>query len=276
MTTMEQTVDALIRIENLNYSTDGRAIFSNLNLNIEKGKVTAIMGPSGIGKTTLLRLIGGQLQPDSGHIWFEDKDIPTLHRKSLYQVRKRMGMLFQSGALFSELNVFENVAFSLREHTKLPADIIKTIVMMKLEAVGLRGAGELMPSQLSGGMARRAALARAIALDPDLVMFDEPFVGQDPITMGVLVELIGQINKALGITCIVVSHDVPEVLSIADYAYIIADKQVIAEGTSAHLNQENEPRVRQFLDGLADGPVPFRYPAASYEQSVLELLKQKK
>ncbi|SES90687.1 phospholipid ABC transporter ATP-binding protein MlaF [Thorsellia anophelis] len=258
----------LIEVDNITYETDNRAIFSNLTLSIQKGKITAIMGPSGIGKTTLLRLIGGQIQPVEGHIWFDGLDIPNLHRSELYQVRKRMGMLFQSGALFSELTVFENVAFALKEHTQLPADIINTIVLMKLEAVGLRGASNLMPSQLSGGMARRAALARAIALDPDLVMFDEPFVGQDPITMGVLVELIKQINQALGITCVVVSHDVPEVLSIADYAYIIADKRVIAQGTPQQLQSNEDAQVRQFLDGLADGPVPFRYPADSYEYSI--------
>lgn len=266
----------LIEVDNLTYQTDNRTIFSNLNLSIKTGQITAIMGPSGIGKTTLLRLIGGQIHPSSGHIWFDGVDIPNLHRSELYQVRKRMGMLFQSGALFSELTVFENVAFALKEHTELPIDIINTIVMMKLEAVGLRGAGDLMPSQLSGGMARRVALARAIALDPDLVMFDEPFVGQDPITMGVLVELIKQINQALGITCVVVSHDVPEVLSIADYAYIIADQRVIAEGTPQALNENQDTQVRQFLDGLADGPVPFRYPADSYEQAIASSAIRKK
>ncbi|MFC0178666.1 phospholipid ABC transporter ATP-binding protein MlaF [Thorsellia kenyensis] len=268
---MLKSKECLIQITDLSYATDGKAIFNNLNIDIQLGKITAIMGPSGIGKTTLLRLIGGQLKPKSGVISFDGININELRRSELVNLRKRMGMLFQSGALFSELTVFENVAFALREHTNLPKDIIDAIVLMKLEAVGLRGASELMPSQLSGGMARRAALARAMALDPDLIMFDEPFVGQDPITMGVLVELIKKINTALGITCIVVSHDVPEVLSIADYAYIIADKRVIAEGTPHELKNENDPQVRQFLDGLADGPVPFNYPASPYEDAFINV-----
>ena len=244
-------------------------IFDDISLSVPRGKITAIMGPSGIGKTTLLRLIGGQIPPDRGEILFDGENVPQMTRSRLYTVRKRMSMLFQSGALFTDLNVFDNVAYPLREHTHLPPALLHTTVMMKLEAVGLRGAAKLMPSELSGGMARRAALARAIALEPDLIMFDEPFVGQDPITMGVLVKLISELNSALGVTCIVVSHDVPEVLSIADYAYIVADKKIVAHGSAQALQENCDPRVRQFLDGIADGPVPFRYPAGDYRDDLL-------
>ncbi|ANS84352.1 Zinc import ATP-binding protein ZnuC [Vibrio scophthalmi] len=251
----------LVTVNNLTFSRGNRKIFDNVNLHVPKGKVTAIMGPSGIGKTTLLRLIGGQISPDSGEVLFDGLNIPTLSRRKLYQERKRMSMLFQSGALFTDLNVFDNVAFPLREHTQLDEELLRTLVLLKLEAVGLRGAAELMPSELSGGMARRAALARSIALDPELIMFDEPFVGQDPITMGVLVELIRNLNQALAITAIVVSHDVPEVMSIADWVYILANGQVIASGTPEELRANPDPQVQQFLVGDADGPVPFRYPA---------------
>ncbi|NHB89351.1 phospholipid ABC transporter ATP-binding protein MlaF [Photorhabdus tasmaniensis] len=266
---MSQQTANLIEIRGMYFTRGNRPIFADINLAVPKGKVTAIMGPSGIGKTTLLRLIGGQLRPEQGEIWFDGDNIPALSRSRLYAARKKMSMLFQSGALFTDLNVFENIAFPLREHTNLPEEIIQTTVMMKLEAVGLRGAANLMPSELSGGMARRAALARAIALDPDLIMFDEPFVGQDPITMGVLVKLIDELNKALGVTCVVVSHDVPEVLSIADYAYIMAEQQIIAEGTAQQLQSNADQRVRQFLDGIADGPVPFRFPAGDYKTELL-------
>ncbi|MER2472549.1 phospholipid ABC transporter ATP-binding protein MlaF [Photorhabdus laumondii] len=266
---MNQQTANLIEVRGMYFSRGNRLIFADINLIVPRGKVTAIMGPSGIGKTTLLRLIGGQLRPERGEIWFDGDNIPALSRSHLYAARKKMSMLFQSGALFTDLSVFENVAFPLREHTNLPEEIIQTTVMMKLEAVGLRGAANLMPSELSGGMARRAALARAIALDPELIMFDEPFVGQDPITMGVLVKLIDELNKALGVTCVVVSHDVPEVLSIADYAYIIAEQQVIAEGTAQQLHSNSDRRVRQFLDGIADGPVPFRFPAGDYKTELL-------
>ncbi|MCA6221347.1 phospholipid ABC transporter ATP-binding protein MlaF [Photorhabdus antumapuensis] len=266
---MNQQTANLIEIRGMYFTRGNRLIFADINLVVPRGKVTAIMGPSGIGKTTLLRLIGGQLRPERGEIWFDGDNIPVLSRSHLYAARKKMSMLFQSGALFTDLSVFENVAFPLREHTNLPEEIIQTTVMMKLEAVGLRGAANLMPSELSGGMARRAALARAIALDPDLIMFDEPFVGQDPITMGVLVKLIDELNKALGVTCVVVSHDVPEVLSIADYAYIIAEQQIIAEGTAQQLHSNSDRRVRQFLDGIADGPVPFRFPAGDYKTELL-------
>lgn len=266
---MQAQTDNLIEIRNMSFTRGSRKIFENINLTVPRGKITAIMGPSGIGKTTLLRLIGGQLRPSEGEIWFDGDNIPALSRSKLYQSRKKMSMLFQSGALFTDMDVFNNVAFPLREHTNLPESLIHTTVMMKLEAVGLRGAAKLMPSELSGGMARRAALARSIALDPSLIMFDEPFVGQDPITMGVLVKLIDELNQALGVTCVVVSHDVPEVLSIADNAYIVAQQHVIAQGTGDELRENQDPRVRQFLDGIADGPVPFRFPANDYLADLL-------
>lgn len=259
-----------IRINQLSFSRGERTIFDNISLTIPPGKITAIMGPSGIGKTTLLKLFGGQIEPDSGEVWFEDQQVNRLSRSKLYQVRKRMSMLFQSGALFTDLNVFDNVAFPLREHTSLNESFIRSIVLLKLEAVGLRGASELMPSELSGGMTRRVALARAIALDPEVVMYDEPFVGQDPITMGVLVELIKKLNQAMGITSIVVSHDVPEVMSIADHVYLLADGKIIAEGSPEEFNQMDDPRVKQFVSGEADGAVPFAYPAQSMQQELLQ------
>lgn len=237
-------------------------------MQIPRGKITAIMGPSGIGKTTLLRLIGGQIKPDSGDVLFDGESIPSLGRKRLYEARRRMGMLFQSGALFTGMSVFDNVAFPLREHSGLPEAIIHTLVMMKLEAVGLRGAAQLLPSELSGGMARRAALARSIALDPELIMYDEPFAGQDPISMGVLVRLISTLNRAQQLTSIVVTHDVDEVMTIADYAYIIANKKVIAAGTPEQLRAHQDPQVIQFLRGEADGPVAFHYPAPDYRESL--------
>ena len=260
----------LIEVKNLTFKRGERVIYDNLNLKVQQGKITAIMGPSGIGKTTLLKLIGGQLYPEQGEILFDGQDICRLSNRELYEVRKRMGMLFQSGALFTDISTFDNVAFPIREHTRLPESLIRQIVLMKLEAVGLRGAADLMPSELSGGMARRAALARAIALDPDLIMFDEPFTGQDPISMGVIVSLIKRLNEALNLTSIVVSHDVQEVLSIADYAYIIADKHVIAEGTSEQLLASHDPQVVQFLKGEADGPVKFHYPAGDYVEELFK------
>lgn len=266
-------LDNLVEIHDMSFYRGARPIYKNMNLTVPKGKVTAIMGPSGIGKTTLLKLIGGQLKPQSGTILFDGENIPSLSRSKLYQVRKRMSMLFQSGALFTDLTVFENVAYPIREHLDLPEPILRNLVLMKLQSVGLRGAAELMPSELSGGMARRAALARAIALDPDLIMFDEPFAGQDPISMGVIVKLIAEINQSLGLTCIVVTHDVNEVLTIADYVYIIAEKHIIAGGTAEEIRQNNDPRVKQFLDGLADGPVPFHYPAEDYKTDLSRGMK---
>ncbi|MBC3765250.1 phospholipid ABC transporter ATP-binding protein MlaF [Neptunicella marina] len=262
-------MDYLVEINNLTFKRGERVIYQDISMRIPKGKTTAIMGPSGIGKTTMLRLIGGQLKPDSGDILFAGNSIPSMNRHQLYKTRRDMSMLFQSGALFTELTVFDNVAYPLREHTKLSESLIRTIVLLKLQAVGLRGAAQLMPSELSGGMARRAALARAIALDPQLIMYDEPFAGQDPISMGVLVKLIKTLNDALNLTSIVVTHDVDEVMSIADYIYIVADKKVIGEGSPEQIRNSDSELVQQFLQGQADGPVPFHFPAESFKQQLL-------
>ena len=253
---------AYISLEDVVFSRSGRRIFDGVSLAIPRGRITAIMGPSGTGKTTLLRLIGGQLRPDSGRILVDGHEVPTLKRKALYALREKMGMLFQSGALFTDLSVFENVAFPLRVHTGLPDDMIHDIVLMKLEAVGLRGARSLMPSELSGGMTRRVDLDRSIALDPELIMYDEPFAGQDPIAMGVLVKLIRDLNRSMGLTSVLVSHDVPESLSICHFACIVADGKVIGEGTPDELRQHPSEQVQQFLQGQPDGPVPFHYPSA--------------
>ncbi|MDA6067032.1 ATP-binding cassette domain-containing protein [Idiomarina abyssalis] len=249
----------LVELKDLTFAHGSHRVYDGLSLTVPKGKMVAVMGPSGIGKTTLLRLIGGQLKPDSGSIKVAGEEVPKLKRDALYQLRKRMSMLFQSGALFTDMSVYENVAFPLREHTDLPEELIRSVVLMKLEAVGLRGARHLMPSELSGGMARRAALARAIALDPDLILYDEPFAGQDPISMGVIVKLIKSLNESLGLTSIVVSHDVNDLLSIADYAYVIADKKVVGEGTPDELRNNETAIIQQFLNGSADGPVAFHY-----------------
>lgn len=260
--------EVLVSIRNLSFSRGTRKIFDDVSFDIARGKITAIMGPSGTGKTTLLKLIGGQLRPDAGEIWVDGQNVPRLHTRQLYELRKKMGMLFQTGALLTDLNVFENVAFPLREHTRLPESMIRTLVLMKLEAVGLRGARDLMPAQLSGGMARRVALARAIALDPMMVMYDEPFTGQDPISMGVLVKLIRSLNDALELTSIVVSHDVAETSEIADYIYLISGGRVVGWGTPDELRQSRSPWVRQFLDGLPDGPVQFHYKAVAMERDL--------
>jgi phospholipid/cholesterol/gamma-HCH transport system ATP-binding protein len=260
----------LVEIENLTFKRGERVIYDDISLSIPKGKVTAIMGPSGIGKTTLLRLIGGQIKPDSGKILFAGKDIPRLSRRALYEARKQMSMLFQSGALFTEMSVFDNIAFPIREHTNLSEEIIEKIVLMKLEAVGLRGAKNLQPSELSGGMARRVALARAIALDPELILYDEPFAGQDPISMGVIVRLIRSLSDALGLTSVVVSHDVPEVMSIADYIYIVAERKIIGHGTPEQIRQDTSPLVQQFVQGEADGAVPFHYEAPAYQKELIK------
>jgi phospholipid/cholesterol/gamma-HCH transport system ATP-binding protein len=260
----------LVQIRGLHFSRGSRKIFDGVDIDIQRGKITAIMGPSGTGKTTLLRLIGGQLRPGAGTILVAGENVTKLSRSDLYRLRKRMGMLFQSGALLTDINVFDNVAFPLREHTKLPASMIRDLVLMKLEAVGLRGAVNLMPSELSGGMARRVALARAIALDPMMVMYDEPFTGQDPISMGAIVELIHKLNDILGLTSIVVSHDVPETASIADYIYLLAEGKVIGQGTPEQMKHSASDRVQQFMQGLADGPVPFHYPAADYKDDLLK------
>lgn len=227
------------------------------------------MGPSGTGKTTLLQLITRQLVPDSGQILVDGVDISTLSQSELYKMRQRFGVLFQNGALLTDMSVFENVAFPIREHTRLPDSLIRHVVLTKLHAVGLRGAAELMPSQLSGGMARRVALARAIAMDPDVLLYDEPFVGLDPISMGVIVKLVGQISDALDITSVVVSHDVHDVVAVADYSYVISDGQVAAEGTPEELNNSSSEVVKQFMHGLPDGPVGFHYDAPDYAKQLL-------
>tara|TARA_R110001592_G_scaffold363248_4_gene682162 strand:+ start:11366 stop:12169 length:804 start_codon:yes stop_codon:yes gene_type:complete len=257
-----------IEIRNLSFSRDKRVILDSINIDIPRGGITAILGPSGCGKTTLLRLIGSQLQPSSGVISIDGVDISRLHRKELFVMRERIGMLFQSGALFTDLSVYENVAFPLRLHTDLPESMIHDLVLMKLHAVGLRGARDLMPAELSGGMARRAALARAIILDPELIMYDEPFVGQDPIFAGVLRDLIRRINRAMGCTCIIVSHDIAETIAISDYVYVLADGKVIGQGTPDTVMNSEDARLRQFLQGLPDGPVPFHYPAPDYRQDL--------
>ena len=261
--------DNFIEVRDVCFSRGERPIFRNLNLSIARGKVTAIMGPSGTGKTTLLQLITRQLRPDSGQVFVGGTDIATLSQSELYKLRRCFGVLFQNGALLTDMTVFENVAFAIREHTRLPESLIRHVVLTKLHAVGLRGAADLMPGQLSGGMARRVALARAIAMDPDILIYDEPFVGLDPISMGVIVKLLGQINQALNITSIVVSHDVHDVAAVADYSYVIADGKVAAQGTPAELKETSSELVRQFMLGLPDGPVAFHYDAPAYDEQLL-------
>jgi phospholipid/cholesterol/gamma-HCH transport system ATP-binding protein len=255
---------AIVEIRNLNYAIGGRPVFAGLDMEIARGRVTAIMGPSGTGKTTLLRLITGQLIADAGSINVAGVDMRTVRRADLYLLRRRMGMLFQNGALLTDLSVFENVAFPLREHTDLPEPLIRLLVLMKLQAVGLRGAADLMPSELSGGMSRRVALARAIVMDPEILIYDEPFVGLDPISLGVILRLIRRLNDALGFTSIVVSHDVQEISTVADQIILLSGGKVVALGTPAELKAYPSDVVRQFIGGLADGPVPFHYPAPDY------------
>ncbi len=254
----------LIETRDLSFSWGSRVIYDQLNLVIRRGQVTGIMGPSGTGKTTLLKLIGGQLTPKSGQLLLNNINVASMNRKELFAARARMGMLFQSGALFTDMTVFENVAFPLRAHTDLDENLIRELVGLKLEAVGLRGTEDLMPAELSGGMNRRVALARAIALDPELIMYDEPFAGQDPIVMGVLVRLIRSLRDALGLTTIIVSHDVTETLSISDYVYVVADGKVMGEGTPEQLRASSSEYVQQFLQGQADGPVKFQYSQTPY------------
>ena len=261
--------DSIVEVRDVHYSIGGRAIFSGLNLQIARGRITAIMGPSGTGKTTLLRLITGQVKPDQGQILFDGIDVSSLSRPELFTLRRRMGMLFQNGALLTDEDVFENVAFPLREHTKLPESLIRNIVLTKLQSVGLRGAAALMPSELSGGMARRVALARSMATDPEVLIYDEPFTGLDPISMGMIVRLVRQMNYALGITSIVVSHDVEELAILADASYIIAGGKVAASGSFVELKDHDSEIVHQFINGLADGPVAFHYPAPDYYEQLL-------
>lgn len=258
-----------IEIRNLYFSRGERKVFDGLSMTIPRGRITGIMGPSGTGKTTLLKIIGGQVRPDSGEVLVEGRDVCSLSRDDLFDLRKDIGMLFQSSALFTDLSVYENVAFPLRVHTDLPEDTVRDLVLLKLNAVGLRGARDLFPAELSGGMSRRVALARAIALDPKLLMYDEPFTGQDPISMGILVTLIKSLNVALGTTDLVVSHDIHETTSIADKLYIISSGRVIGEGTPAELMQDSSAWVQQFMHGSPDGPVPFHYPADELKYDVL-------
>ena len=261
------TQDSLVSVHNLTFSRGEKKIFDDISLEFERGKITAIMGPSGTVKTTLLKIIGGQLYPEKGSVTINGRDVHHLKRDELYILRKRMGMLFQSGALLTDMNVFDNVAYPVREHTNLPESMIRSLVLMKLEAVGLRGARDLMPNELSGGMARRVALARAIALDPMMIMYDEPFTGQDPI--GALVLLIKSLNTTLGLTSIIVSHDVHETAAIADYIYVLAGGKVVGQGTPQEIQESSSEWVQQFMNGAADGPVHFHYPAKEYMDDLL-------
>ncbi len=261
--------DAIVSIAGLTYRVGRRTVFDGLDLTFRRGQITAVMGPSGTGKTTLLKLITGQVRPDKGQILVEGQDLGQLSRSGLYAMRRRMGMLFQNGALLTDLSVFENVAFPLREHTDLPERLIRHVVLTKLHAVGLRGAAWLMPGELSGGMARRVALARAIVMDPALLIYDEPFVGLDPISLGVVLRLIRQMNDALGITSIVVSHDVQEISAIADCSYLLSGGRVVASGRPEELRSSQNEIVRQFMNGMADGPVPFHFPAPDYASQLL-------
>ena len=260
---------ALVEFKDVTFSYPGsngdRVILDRVTLSVPRGKVTALMGASGGGKTTVLRLIGGQLKTNSGQVLFDGKNVGDFNQKDLYAARRRMGMLFQFGALFTDLSVFDNVAFALREHTDLSADLVRDIVLMKLNAVGLRGARDLMPSEISGGMARRVALARAIVLDPELIMYDEPFAGLDPISLGTAAQLIRQLNDTLGITSIVVSHDLEETFRIADKVIILANGGIAAQGTPDEVRHSTDPLVHQFVNALAEGPVKFHYPGVDVE-----------
>jgi phospholipid/cholesterol/gamma-HCH transport system ATP-binding protein len=256
----------LIQLEDVHFGYGERPILEGVTLEVPRGKITALMGASGGGKTTVLRLIGGQYKAQSGSLLFDGQEVSQISHEQLYAARRRMGMLFQFGALFTDLSVFENVAFPLREHTDLSEELLRSLVLMKLNAVGLRGARDLMPSQISGGMARRVALARAIALDPPLIMYDEPFAGLDPISLGITARLIRDLNNALGATSLLVTHDVEETFEIADYVYFIANGRIGAQGTPEELSRSTDPFVRQFLDADPDGPVPFHYPGQSLEE----------
>jgi phospholipid/cholesterol/gamma-HCH transport system ATP-binding protein len=264
-----QAGDAVIEVGDVRYAIGGRVIFDGLDVTARRGRITAFMGPSGTGKTTLLRLITGQSQAERGSVRVFGEEVATMPQTHLFALRRRMGMLFQNGALLTDLDVYENVAFPLRAHTDLPESLVRQLVLTKLHAVGLRGAARLMPAELSGGMARRVALARAIVMDPEILIYDEPFVGLDPISMGVICRLIKQMNEALGITSIVVSHDVQELASIAHESFLLSGGRVVASGTPEELSRSDIPEVRQFMGGQADGPVPFHYPAADYSGELL-------
>ncbi len=261
--------DSLVRITDVNFSYDERPILNGITMEIPRGRLIAIMGNSGCGKTTLLRLIGGQLKPTRGTLFVDGQSVPDMNHSELYAMRRRMGMLFQFGALFTDISVFDNVAYPMREHTDLPEEVIRDMVMMKLNAVGLRGAHALTPAELSGGMARRVALARAIALDPMLVLYDEPFAGLDPISMGVIGQLIRKLNDALGATTVVVTHDVQEAMAIVDYVYFVSAGQIVAQGTPDEIRASSDPFVHQFVFGEADGPVHFHYPAPPFTDELM-------
>jgi phospholipid/cholesterol/gamma-HCH transport system ATP-binding protein len=260
----------VVDVQDVHYRIGQHRIFSGLNVRVRRGAITAVMGPSGTGKTTLLRLIMGQISADAGRVSVFGQQVAGLRRAELYRLRQRVGMLFQNGALLTDLSVFENVAFPVREHKHLPESVLRELVLMKLQAVGLRGAAELSPAELSGGMARRVALARAIVMDPELLIYDEPFVGLDPISMGVIVRLIQSLNRTLSITSVIVSHDVHEISAIADYSYLLSEGVVVAEGSPAQLNAEPSAVVKQFMSGAPDGPVPFHYPAGDYFEQLLQ------
>ena len=256
--------EAVVAVRDVHYAIGGREIFRGLDLTVRRGRITAIMGPSGGGKTTLLKLITGQILADRGSVRVFGEEVATLGHRALYALRQRLGLLFQNGALLTDMDVFDNVAFPVREHSDLPEALIRKLVLLKLQAVGLRGAAHLLPGELSGGMARRIALARAIVMDPEVLMYDEPFVGLDPISLGVILRLIKQMNTALGITSIVVSHDVQELATIADDSYLLLDGRIAAAGSPAELRASEAPAVRQFMTGSAEGPVAFNYPAPDY------------
>ena len=256
----------LVELRDIHFGYGVRPVLEGVSLHVPRGKITALMGASGGGKTTVLRLIGGQHQAQSGEVLFEQQDIGRLNKAELYQVRRRMGMLFQFGALFTDMSVFDNVAFPLREHTSLPENMLRDIVLMKLEAVGLRGARDLLPNEISGGMARRVALARAMALDPELMMYDEPFAGLDPISLGTAARLIRELNDALGLTSIVVSHDLEETFRIADKVIILANGRIAAQGTPEEVRHSSDPLVHQFVSAAPQGPVRFHYPAVAAVQ----------
>ena len=261
--------DTLIRIRGLTTVLNGKKVFDALDMDIPRGKVTAIMGPSGTGKTTLLKHITGQMRGDAGQVMVDGKNVPELSREALYALREKIGYLFQNSALLTDFDVFENVAFPLRQHTQLPEVLIRNLVLTKLQAVGLRGAAELMPGELSGGMSRRVALARAIVMDPEILIYDEPFVGLDPISLGVILRLIRHLNDALGVTSILVSHDVHEIATVADSVYLLSGGKVAASGAPKDLQSNPSEVVRQFIGGLADGPVPFHFPAPDYFDELL-------
>jgi len=262
--------ESLVEIRDLNFTYDSRPVLTGINMTIPRGKIVAVMGISGCGKTTTLRLIGGQLKPTSGEVRVGGQVVHELDADGLYDLRRRMGMLFQFGALFTDMSVYDNIAFQMREHTDLPEAMIHDLVLIKLHAVGLRGAQKLMPAELSGGMARRVALARAIALDPMLMMYDEPFAGLDPISLSIIGELIRKLNDALGASSIVVTHDVQESLKIVDYVYFVSEGKIVAEGTAEEMKNSTVPYVHQFVWGEADGPVPFQYPSRPYGEQLME------